>query len=357
MSVQSDGNAEVSQPTFQAPDFEVINEYTGTYTESYYDNGNFGVRNTQQFTRVLKPVHQGMLRISHILIQAGGHTISAPDLVVEVSGAGAGTPPPQGYGGSGMGLRGAGKRVNGRSVLVRAEVDKSKVYKGEQIIVSYYLYRRVRVFNIQVDKYPVLSGFLREDLEMPVLGQRLDSERVVLDGVPYERSLLMRYAAYPLQEGKLKIDSTDLKYNYYSTPGGGATDDEDPLLNFFQQLTPRSGADRSEQLTIDVVPLPEEGKPSSFSGGVGDFNVTSAVDKYEVHANEAVTLTVKVEGRGNVAAIGEPKTKWPNSVELYDSKGNAKTGKGGVGEKDFEILLIPRTPGPLTLPGIEFSLF
>ncbi len=48
---------------------------------------------------------------------------------------------------------------------------------------------------------------------------------------------------------------------------------------------------------------------------------------------------------------------WPQSVDLYDSKGTAKPEAGGVGEKDFEFLLIPRAPGKVTLPPLEFSYF
>lgn len=357
LSVKTEGNTRVTAPQFSAPDFEVINEYSNNMVESYYENGRFGMRNNQNLTKVLKPLKMGSLSISGIQLTAGGKPYTAPTIVVQVGAAGAGTPPPRGYGGGGVGLRGAGKHSNAPSVLVRAEVDKDKAYKGEQIVVSYYLYQRVRVFNISVDKFPDLKGFLREDLEMPVLGPRLESERIVLDGVPYERALLMRYAIYPLQEGKLHIDPVALKYQYYAQPGGGMGDDEDPFLKFFQQLAPRSANTRSEVMTVEVGPLPEAGKPQSFTGGVGDFSVTSAVDKYDVRANEAVTLTVKIEGRGNVAAVGEPKSKWPDNIELYDSKGTSKSGRGGVGQKTFEFLLIPRAAGQYTLPELEFSFF
>lgn len=357
-TVQSKGGgSQVSQPRFQAPDFDVVNQYSGTHIESYYDGntGQFGMRNNQQITQVLRPSKTGALKITGISLDAGGKTYTAPDITVQVLGAGAGTPPPRGYGGGGIGLRGAGKKLTGPSIRLRAEVNKTKAYKGEQIIVSYYLYRRVRVFNINVDKFPILTGFLREDLEMPVLGQRLDTERVAVDGVPYDRSLLLRYAAYPLQEGKLKIDSVSLKYAYYVN--SSSTDEEDPFMGFFRQMQPQQGQERSEQLAIEVLGLPEEGRPNSFTGGVGDFSLVSAADKIDVRANEAVTLTAKLEGRGNLAAIGEPKAKWPDGLEIYDSKGVAKSGPGGVGQKVFEFTLIPRAPGRMTLPALELSYF
>lgn len=358
LTLSSAGGVGASEPRFEAPDFEVVNQYSGTQIESRFENGRFFVRNNQRITQVLRPLRQGVLSIRNIRIQADGRTLSAPDLSVKVSAGGAGAQPPRGYGGGGVGLRGAGKR-GGPGIFVRAELSKQRVYKGEQVVVSYYLYRKARVFNIQVQKYPVLSGFLREDLEMPVLGQQLGSEQVVLDGTPYLRSLLARYAAYPLQEGKLRIDSMALKFNYYAAGGGGGGDEDpnDPFFSFFQQMAPRTSSSESDQVSLEVLPLPLDGRPESFSGGVGDFTVSSAVDKYDVRANEAVSLTVKVEGRGNVASIGEPKAQWPADVELYDSKGRAKTAAGGVGEKVFEFVLIPRRPGKIEIPGIAFSFF
>jgi hypothetical protein len=357
LSVQADGSVSTSPPTYVAPDFEEINSYESSFVESYYDSntGRISMRNNQSLTKVLKPMKTGTLRISQIQISINGQRKKAPDIVIQVGSAGSGTPPPRNYGGGGVGLRGATKRPASNTVFVRAEVDKDKVYKGEEVVVSYYLYRRVRVLNAQVDKFPMLNGFLREEMEMPVMQPRLEVQSVVLDGVPYQRSLLARYAAFPLQEGKLKVDPMGLKYTYYA--GSGNDDGEDPFLQFFRQMTPRESSTSSEPIMIDVLPLPVEGKPASFSGAVGDFSIISAVDKTEVRANEAITLTVKVEGRGNVAAIGQPKANWPQNVELYDSKGSAKTSKAGVGEKDFEILLIPRAPGDVTLPGLEFSYF
>ena len=368
LSIKTEGTPSIGTPTYNAPDFDLINQFDSSYVESYYDNGHFGVRNTREITRVLHPQKTGMLNIGDVEVNVGGTRYKAPSLGVRVTSGGAGSLPPKNYGGAGSGLRGAGKKppTSANQVFVRAEVDKTKVYKGEQVIVSYYLYRRVRVFNIQVDKYPTLGGFLREDLEMPVLGQRLPGEVVVLDGIQYERSLLTRYAVYPLKEEKLSVDPMQLRATYYAggqqqhLPGFGSDDMEEafqPFANFFQQMTPQTATSASDPVSIDVQPLPQEGKPSGFSGGVGQFDVQSVVDKYEVKAGEAVTLTVKVEGRGNLASIEEPKVQWPSGVEMYDTKGRSKPGKGGVGEKVFEILLIPRTPGRITLPGVEFAFF
>lgn len=357
-TIRSDGAfSSIDGPRFNAPGFDVVNEYTGQFVESYYENGRFGMRNIRTVTQVLKPKKAGRYRIDGLSVKVDGRSYSAPSIDIEVESGGAVSPPPRSYGGGVVPApqpRGP-KRAPSTGFFVRAEVDKRKLYKGEQLIVSYYLYQRSRVFNLSVDKYPTLAGFLREDLDMPILGQRLDSDQVLIDGVAYNRALLVRYAAYPIKDGKLSIDAMAIKASYYGGQAGG--DDDDPFMNFFQQMAPRIGTSRSDVISIEVEPLPETGRPASFTGGVGEFQILAVADKQEVRANEAVTVTVKVEGRGNAASIGEPKATLPDTVELYESKGRAKTHKSGASEKVFELLLIPRQPGKVTIPAFELSTF
>lgn len=356
LSVRTDGASQVGEVQFSAPDFDEVNQYSSVFVESYYQNGRFGVRNNKRVTKILKPRRTGQLQISGIKVLVAGKSYDHPPVTVDVFGAGQGTPPPPRYGGSGMGLRGIGKNVPSTPFTIRVELDRNRIYKGQQLIVSYYLYRRARVFNIQVEKYPILDGFLREDLDLPILGQRLESESVVLDGVAYERSLLARYAAYPLKEGRLAIDSMSIKGNYY--PGSSADlDPGNPLQSFFQQLQPREWSHRSDRGEVEVFPLPTEGRPTSFTGGVGEFTLEGSVDRSIVKANEAVTFNYKVLGSGNIAALTEPKVRWPQDVEVYETKSRTNPAKSGTPSKTFEILVIPRKPGKMVIPAAEMSYF
>ncbi|MCC7440634.1 MAG: protein BatD [Bdellovibrionales bacterium] len=347
-------------PEFDAPDFEIVNRYQSTQMQTVYENGRFEVQNTLVVTLVLRPQKAGDLKIRNIRVKASGRTYSSPDLTIRVTGAGQGAQPralPPGSGTGIGGLRGGGRPAAGEPFFLRAEPSKSEVIKGEQLIVSYYVYRRVRLLNIQVTKYPILKGFLREDIDLPVVRGRLEWENVVSGGAQYQRALLARYAAYPLQEGELKIDQMAIKANFYPEPGSARGDtDDDMFMQFFQQLTPRTREVKSEYASVNVKPLPQTGKPAAFTGAVGDFAVISAVDRYQVRANEPVTLTVKIEGKGNVGAFVEPKAPWPEGVDLYESKGRA-TGGAGYSQKLFEFLLIPRRPGRVRLPPLDFSYF
>ncbi|NDD92680.1 hypothetical protein EBZ37_11395, partial [bacterium] len=244
-----------------------------------------------------------------------------------------------------------------RNFFVKTELSKSKVYKGEQIIVSYYLYRRTRANVRDVMQYPAFQGFIREDLEMPILSNRPDFEAVNLGGIPFERALLARYAIYPIKEGKLKIDGFSVRVDYI--PKNEANDDlmEDPFFQFFSQVTPRTGTSKSDPITIEALPLPEDGRTDRFTGGVGDFEVTAQVEGGAVRANSPLTVRFSVKGRGNTNLVEFPRVEWPSQIKFYQAQGKTKNLGQGQQEKTFEVVVIPTQAGNVQIPAIEFEFF
>jgi len=81
------------------------------------------------------------------------------------------------------------------------------------------------------------------------------------------------------------------------------------------------------------------------------------VDKTRAQVNEPFTLTVKVEGRGNIAAVSQPPIRWPADLEVYETKQRVTGSPGGVSAKIFEVLVIPRKPGKFTIPEQELGFF
>lgn len=362
--VEADGTVPVETPEFSAPNFDEIQNYQGSFVQSYYDSdsGKFGAKFTRSFTYVLRPKTTGRLSVTNIKIKVGGQAYTANPVTIVVTGGGGGTPPPRGYGGAGSGLRGAAKKQRGTTLFLRTEVDKTKAYRGQQIIVNYYLYSRARSFNATADRYPNLNGFLKEELDIPVLRGQLNPEEIVLDGTAYRRVLIASFAAYPLKEGKLTIDPMEVKATYIAErqdrPGAADPfgDADDLFQQFFQNAVPRTESLRSETITVEVLPLPAVPKDLNYTGAVGEFEVIAAADRTDLKAHEALSLTLKVEGSGNISNIETPKIPLPDGFELYEAKSQTK-GKAGMGEKIFEYLLIPRKPGDYTLPSIELGFF
>jgi hypothetical protein len=133
-------------------------------------------------------------------------------------------------------------------------------------------------------------------------------------------------------------------------------DEEDLFQHFFQSVAPRTENLRSETVPIEVQALPPVPKDLNYTGGVGEFEVISAADRTDLKAHEALKLTLKIEGKGNLSNIETPKIPLPDGFELYESKSQTR-GKAGIGEKVFEYLLIPRKAGDYTLPAFELGFF
>ena len=332
-------------PKFDAPDFEIVNQFQNSQFSSVYINGKFENRSEESVTFILRPLKVGALRIRNI----SNSGEKASDITVQVIQEQLNRKPVAGDGGA---LKGDAKNF-----FVRGEVNTSRVYKGEQVIVSFYLYRRTRAQVRDVLQYPSFQGFIREDLEMPILSNRPDFEAVSLGGVPMERALLARYAIYPIKEGKLKVDGFSVKVDY--VPKNPATDEmlEDPVFQFFTQVTPRSGSSRSDPILIDVQPLPEDGKTQLFTGGVGDFEVSAQLDSNRIQAHAPLNFKVSVKGKGNTSLVEFPKVNWPKGLRLYESQGKSKSLGQGLSEKVFEVVVIPEVAGETEIPPVEFEFF
>jgi hypothetical protein len=332
-------------PKFDAPDFEIVNQFQNSQFSSVYINGKFENRSEESVTFILRPLKVGALRIRNI----NNNGDKASDITVQVVQEHLNRKQVAGEGG---GLKGDAKNF-----FVRGEVSTSRVYKGEQAIVSFYLYRRTRAQVRDVLQYPSFQGFIREDLEMPILSNRPDFEAVSYAGVPMERALLARYAIYPIKEGKLKVDGFAVKVDYI--PKNPANDEmlEDPVFQFFTQVTPRSGSSRSDPILIDVMPLPEDGKSPLFTGGVGDFEVSAQLDSNRIQAHAPLNFKVSVKGKGNTSLVEFPKVNWPKGLRLYESQGKSKSLGQGMSEKVFEVVAIPEAAGAMEIPPVEFEFF
>ncbi len=332
-------------PRFEAPDFEIMNQFQSSRFSSVYVNGKFENKSENSTTYVLRPLKVGALKIRNI----SNNSEKAPDITIQVIREDTYKKTVQGEAPS---LKGDAKNF-----FVKAELNKTKIYKGEQIIVSYYLYRRTRAQVRDVMQYPSFQGFIREDLEMPILSGRPDFEAVNLGGIPFERALLARYAIYPIKEGKLTLDGFSVRVDYIPKNNGSDDQMEDPFFQFFTQVTPRTGTSKSDPITLNVLPLPEEGRTGLFTGGVGDFEVSANLDNAQPKANAPLTLHVTVRGKGNTSMIEFPQVTWPKELKFYESQGKSKTLAQGASEKTFEVVLVPREKGSYEIPPIDFEFF
>ncbi len=216
-------------------------------------------------------------------------------------------------------------------VFVMADVPKKSIFLGEGVTVRYYLYSKVPVSNLEVKKYPKLNNFLKRFLQEPDR-----SERVSVDGQIYMRNQIYGAKLFPEKTGELKIDSLQLSATFMVSRG------IDPFgsLGFGRDLKTKSIS--SENVKIDVKPLPEQGKPSHFTGLVGkhDFEIQFGNNKLIV--NEPLEVKLTVTGGGALENLEAPTIISHSGLEEFESNGDLKIMDAEQATKVFDYTFLAK---------------
>jgi hypothetical protein len=233
---------------------------------------------------------------------------------------------------------------NNEAFFIQVEVDKTEVYEGEQIVVSWYLVTRGQLESLDRTKFPDLKGFWKEIIEeVPAI----QFYQEVINGVPFKKALLARHALFPLKSGDTVIDEFKIKSKVRM-----------PNQNFgFNLGKVYEYTKSSQRVKIKVKPVPTEGRPPSYSGAVGKFKISSQLEGSQPIANQPMKFKLKIEGFGNAKGVELPSIAWPEGIEVFEVRNEAKFFKTGNSFKEFEIILIPRKDGKLVLPSVEMSYF
>lgn len=358
VKAEADGQMGELDIDFSAPDFDLINQYEGsTGFQTVYDNGRFSAKTTKSLIKVLRPRKSGTLIVDQIKVKVGGKIIDQPALRISVFGGGAGGQA------TGQGLQEGrrshgGQARSGKRYFLQTDVDKDKAYLGEQVIASYYLYFKPnsRISDPAITKFPEFDGWLREEMDIPARRGNMPIEQVSLNGEPWSRVLLARYALYPLKAGELAVDPMTVKIKVLVT-GQSQSDEDDPFGGIFQIPQFKDVVEIGNSIVFHAVDLPSQGKPSDFSGAVGQFSIEGMVDKNQVKAGDAITLTAKVEGRGNVTTIQKLGLGLPGDIEIFDTKGRILPPVAGLSTKVFEYVLVPKNEGQFNIGPLTLSFF
>src|SRR5581483_7675573 len=195
-------------------------------------------------------------------------------------------------------LFGNGHAPSGEDVILGAAVDKPRVVLGQQLTYTIRLYTRTDVSEFSELKLPGFDGFWGEDLETP---SRPVPRMQTLGGVPYQVYLIKKKALFPDRAGNLTI--------------GPAGIDVSVGLGFFRG---RKVHRDSSALSVDVQPLPPGAPPGFSPTNVGQWRFTATLSPASVPVGEPATLSMAVEGQGNVHGLTLPTLPSIPGVRAYD---------------------------------------
>ena len=118
---------------------------------------------------------------------------------------------------------------------------------------------------------------------------------------------------------------------------------------------------RAEATGIRVLPIPEEGRPASFTGAVGDFRLDVQAKPTDVEVGQPVTLTLTLQdasGRANLDSLLPPAlASNPELTKDFRVPTDALSGEVVGNAKRFTVTVRPTRAGIEAVPPIEFSSF
>ena len=318
-------------------------------------NGNISQSTTISF--IISAKKEGKITIGPASVMANGNQkMETAPIVIEVS---KGTPQTQGGGQTQTQGQPESNQysseISNDDLFVRTYLSKTKCYIGEQITITQKVYSRVDLRGFQNIKFPPYNGFWSQQEEG---NKQINLQQENLNGINYYVAEYNKVYLFPQRTGVITIDPVELECIVRRAT-------QRQPRNIFEQFFGAGGYEdvaikvKSKAVKVEVKDLPNENKPSDFTGAVGNFSYKAEISKEQVKANDAVNIKLTVTGKGNIKLLEAPKLNLPESFEAYDPKisENVKTIDGVSGSKTFDYLVIPREKGEFVLSDLGFSYF
>ena len=350
---------------FRSPNFtnfEVIGgPFSSTSSSVQIINGSVTKTNTQTYSFHLRAIKEGNFTMPQASITVDKKRITSEPCEINVVASQNGNSTYSGSSNNGNNYSQAND--NAREVFLEAIPNKRKVYLGEQIMLTYRIYYTIPISQLTVSKSPSYAGFWTKDVTNN--NGTLQQSSVIRDGKQYNVATIQEIVLFPQKSGKLAIDPLDITCLAQVRQQKNRSQSYDPFEDFFGDVFGTTYTNvrkdiKSQPIEIEVIPLPNNNKPQSFKGAVGQFTFTTKIDKSELKVNEAFTFTVTVSGKGNIELLELPKPIFPPDFEVYDPKisTSIKDNALGIsGSKKAEYIVIPRVSGNFKLESTEFSYF
>ena len=313
-------------------DFTVISG-PSQQTSMQWINGK--VTNSRIMSWSLSPKREGRLVIPRLNVQISGKNSVTEKIVVFVGQS--------------------QKKESDLDVFISAEINKESVYIGEQITLTYSIYRRVEC-SIEPFEIPKFPGFWSEELFRP---NQIKFKNIAINGVQYQKGILYKVALFPISGKELEIEPLSLKIQKQKKKKRRGRDPFfDPFFDsFFTETETKILKSKKREIFIKDYP---KSRPIGFTGAVGDFKISTATDTDSINVNEAITFRVIIEGTGNMGLFTIPKMSFADDIDQFPPKENFEKNVFRdelSGKMIWEYILVPRVSGKLSIPPISFTFF
>lgn len=325
---------------FTPPNFQGFTVVMGP-SQSISNSWINGVRTfSQSYIYILQPTSKGKHTIGAATVDIEGRTYRTKPIEITVTGE---VQNPS--------IDKNSNDVARESFFLLAEVSKPNPYLNEAVTVIYKLYvgNQIALNSLEWLTTPKYPNFWSQDLKM----QQYEIGDCNYQGKPYRCITVKKVVLYPQKTGVLTLEPLTMDA-VLSVPTGQRDFFGRP---YYEEVSRRV---TSGNRTLNVKELPQEGKPDSFGGAVGDFSFNVTTNKLTLKANESLQLKVEVSGSGNLKLFDLPKPIFPSSLEVYapEQKDDISTTLQGMnGRVEHTYTIVPEYKGKYPVAGLTFSYF
>jgi tetratricopeptide (TPR) repeat protein len=310
-------------------DFDVLS--SGTQTSRSYVNGNWAHKVVYNYT--LLPKKKGVLMIPPLTVTMGGEAVMTREIQILVSE----TP---------------SSSKESQAFFAKADLSSPDIVLGQQAVYTLKLYVAGNFAGASFDP-PKFTGLMARELtKWKKYTRNIEGRVFVVNEIKF------------LVQGETagKFDISPAVFMAKKRVGGS----KDPFDSFFDDSFFRTGRTKpvrvvSNPVSLTINALPPYTGNAPFSGLVGSFTIGTTLDKNEIKVGESVTLTITIQGIGNIMDAGVPPLSLDEEKfkvyqdapveEIYAGE------KGFEGKKIFKQALVPGVPGKISIPAIALTFF
>lgn len=246
-----------------------------------------------------------------------------------------------------------------KDVRLRIEVDNPSPYVGEPI--------RLRLM-LGLGRAAADAAFA-----IPGVEAKFDTvdESNVLQQLQNQPMFEVLGAQVPATQGSSRFDGVEMttytaeRVLVPREPGriaiGPATASVDLIerkaMSIFDRDQTRRAVVPSNPLTLDVKPLPSEGKPANFNGLIGGYRVTARASPTEVNVGDPITVTIRVEGPLAASVPAPALERQANLVDQFRVASEAAPGTTDGRARIFTRVLRALRADVSEIPPIELPFF
>jgi len=235
-----------------------------------------------------------------------------------------------------------------RPLFLEARISKNNLYLNQNALYTLRLLMSEQVSDISLEM-PDVEGLIFESLAEP------QKYSTIINTKRYE-VVELKYILTSKKLGEYSIPAAGMRMTVYKRNRRDSFF-EDPFFNI------RGGKPvylSSNEIQLDVKNLPVQNRPDNFSGLVGRFDIKAKLDPVEIKANESATLTIIVQGQGNVRQIPDLKLADIKGLKIYQDKPRLNINKAESaisGEKIMKWAIVPEKGGEYIIPSIALAFF